>query len=103
MPRSTSLSRILAGLVDCDSLLRRVSRCGDWLAALSSLAPIVGHRHGHRMRSLTGTFGPTQIAVQRARLIGEDGKTAEWKSKSLRAYQRRTKQAEALIAGAYLS
>ena len=66
-------------------------------------APIVGHRHGHRMRSLTGTFGPTQIAVPRARIIGEDGKTAEWKSKSLRAYQRRTKQAEALIAGAYLS
>ena len=55
------------------------------------------------MRSLTGTFGPTQIAVPRARIIGEDGKTAEWKSKSLRAYQRRTKQAEALIAGAYLS
>jgi hypothetical protein len=53
------------------------------------------------MRSLTGTFGPTQIAVPRARIIGEDGKTAEWKSKSLRAYQRRTKQAEALIAGAY--
>src|SRR5450631_4434105 len=69
----------------------------------NAAAPIVGHRHGHRMRSLTGTFGPTQIAVPRARIIGEDGKTAEWKSKSLRAYQRRTKQAEALIAGAYLS
>jgi hypothetical protein len=24
-----------------------------------------GHRHGHRMRSLTGTFGPAQIAVPR--------------------------------------
>ena len=73
------------------------------LTADKAAAPIVGHRHGHRMRSLTGTFGPTQIAVPRARIIGEDGKTAEWKSKSLRAYQRRTKQAEALIAGAYLS
>jgi putative transposase len=41
--------------------------------------------------------------VPRARIKGEDGKTSEWKSKSLRAYQRRTKQAEALIAGAYLS
>jgi putative transposase len=41
--------------------------------------------------------------VPRARIKGEDGKTNEWKCKSLRAYQRRTKQAEALIAGAYLS
>jgi hypothetical protein len=40
--------------------------------------------------------------VPRARVVGEDGKTREWKSKSLRAYQRRTKGADALIAGAYL-
>ncbi len=33
----------------------------------------------------------------------EDGKTSEWKSKSLRAYQARTKSADALIAGAYLA
>jgi len=64
---------------------------------------VVGHRHGHRTRTLTGTFGKTPISVPRARLMGADGKTAEWKSKSLRAYQRRTKAADALIAGAYLS
>jgi len=81
----------------------RYGRRLELTAADNAAVPIVGHRHGHRMRSLTGTFGPTQIAVPRARIIGEDGKTAEWKSKSLRAYQRRTKQAEALIAGAYLS
>jgi putative transposase len=62
-----------------------------------------GHRHGHRKRTLTGTFGKTDIDVPRARLAGEDGKTAEWKSKGLRAYQRRTKAADALIAGAYLA
>ena len=39
--------------------------------------PIVGHRHGHRMQSLTGTFGPTQIAVPRASIIEKDGKTTE--------------------------
>jgi len=61
-----------------------------------------GHRHGHRSRSLTGTFGRVEIAVPRARLDAAEGKTAEWKSKGLRAYQRRTKQADALIAGAYL-
>ncbi|MGH7186677.1 MAG: IS256 family transposase, partial [Pseudomonadota bacterium] len=64
---------------------------------------VVGCRHGHRKRTLTGTFGKTEIAVPRARIMGEDGKTGEWKSASLRAYQRRTKAADALIAGAYLA
>jgi len=64
---------------------------------------VVGHRHGHRMRTLTGTFGKTGISVPRARVMGADGKTSEWRNKTLRAYQRRTKAAEALIAGAYLS
>jgi hypothetical protein len=32
-----------------------------------------------------------------------DGKTAEWKNKTIPAYQRRTKKADALIAGAYLA
>ena len=72
-------------------------------AADNAAAPIAGHRHGHRVRSLTGTFGPAQITVPRARIIGEDGKTAEWKSKALRAYQRRTRAADALIASTYLS
>ena len=39
-------------------------------------------RHGHRERTLTGTFGKTRIAVPRARLTGEDGKTREWRSGS---------------------
>jgi len=62
-----------------------------------------GVRHGHRKRGLTGTFGRTEISVPRARLMVADGTTREWKSASLRAYQRRTKAADALIAGAYLS
>ena len=64
---------------------------------------VIGVRNGHRERMLTGTFGKTRIAVPRARLMDEDGKTQEWKSGSLRAYQRRTKAADALIASAYLS
>jgi putative transposase len=68
-----------------------------------ALPQVVGCRHGHRERTLTGTFGKTKVAVPRARLSGEDGKTREWKSQSLRAYQRRTKAADALIAGAYIS
>ena len=57
---------------------------------------VTGHRHGSRTRSLTGTFGPIEIAVPRARLNTTDGKTTEWKSKALRAYQRRTLAAAAL-------
>ena len=64
---------------------------------------VTGHRHGRRTRSLTGTFGPIEIAVPRARLNAADGKTAEWKSQALRAYQRRTLAADALIAGCYLA
>jgi putative transposase len=64
---------------------------------------ITGHRHGHRSRSLMGTFGRTEIAVPRARLDGPDGQTTEWKSKILRAYQRRTLAADALIASTYLA
>src|SRR5271168_1536629 len=58
-----------------------------------------GHRHGHRSRSLLGSFGRVEIEVPRARLNTADGKTTEWKSTALRAYQRRTLVADALIAG----
>ena len=47
------------------------------------------------MRTLTGTFGKTEITVLRARLKGPDGKMTEWKSQALRAYQRRTRAADA--------
>src|SRR4051812_39398039 len=63
---------------------------------------ISGYRHGHRSRSLMGTFGRVEIAVPRARLDSAAGKTTEWKSSALRAYQRRTQQADSLIAGTYL-
>jgi len=62
-----------------------------------------GHRHGHRGRQLMGTFGPVRVRVPRARLETSDGKTVEWKNATIPAYQRRTKQANALIAGAYLA
>jgi putative transposase len=64
---------------------------------------VIGHRHGHRSRSLLGTFGKLEIAVPRARLNTSDGKTTEWKSRALRAYQRRTRAADALIASCYLA
>ena len=48
-------------------------------------AGVAGHRHGSRTRTLTGTFGKTEISVPRARIDAGDGKTGEWKSKALRA------------------
>ena len=65
--------------------------------------PVAGHRHGHRERQLLGTFGPTTVALPRARVQGADGRTREWRSQALRAYKRLTKRAEALIAGVYLA
>lgn len=63
----------------------------------------MGYRHGRRTRRLTGTFGPTEIGVPRARIVGQDGTTSEWKSAGLRAYQRRALAADALIASTYLA
>ena len=66
-------------------------------------AEAVGHRHGRRTRTLTGTFGATELSVPRARIAAGDGRTVEWRSKALGAYQRRTKAAEALIVSTYLA
>ncbi|EJW10696.1 Transposase, mutator type [Rhodovulum sp. PH10] len=41
--------------------------------------------------------------MPRARLVRPDGGTTEWKSQALRAYQRRTVAADALIASSYLA
>ena len=74
-----------------------------WVDGSSSSKGVVGTRHGHRERGLMGTFGSTTVRVPRARLATPDGKTAEWRNATIPAYQRRTKRADALITGAYLS
>src|SRR3954464_860705 len=65
--------------------------------------PVSGHRHGHRDRTLMGTFGAVTVCVPRARLATPEGGTTEWRNAFVPAYQRLTRRAEALIAGAYLS
>ena len=76
----------------------RIPTAGD-----EERAGVAGHRHGNRRRSLIGTFGPIEIDVPRARLNTPEGRTTEWKSQALRAYQRRTLAADALIASTYLA
>ncbi|MER8773061.1 IS256 family transposase [Mesorhizobium sp. M0960] len=88
---------------ELDAVLAR-PRYGRQPAARSDeTAGVAGHRHGRRTRTLTGTFGTTEITVPRARLDAGEDKTVEWKSKALRAYQRRTMAADALIASSYLA
>src|SRR3954471_16892874 len=70
-------------------------------SADAARSPVSGHRHGHRERTLMGTFGAVTICVPRARLATPEGGTTEWRNASIPAYQRLTRRAEALIAGAY--
>ncbi len=88
---------------ELDAVLARPRYGRSQMAGKEERAGVAGHRHGSRTRSLTGTFGPIEIAVPRARLNTPEGKTAEWKSQALRAYQRRTLAADALIASTYLA
>ena len=88
---------------ELDAALARPRYGRSKMAGNEAGAGVTGHRHGSRTRSLTGTFGPIEIAVPRARLTTPEGGTAEWKSQALRAYQRRTLAADALIASSYLA
>ena len=88
---------------ELDAVLARPRYARQPATSDGAAAGVAGHRHGSRTRTLTGTFGKTEITVPRARLDAGDGTTSEWKSKALRAYQRRTKAADALIASTYLA
>src|SRR6202790_3125036 len=88
---------------ELDTALARPRYERSKMAGNEAGARVTGHRHGSRTRSLTDTFGPIEIAVARARLTTPEGGTAEWKSQALRAYQRRTLAADALIASSYLA
>ena len=89
---------------ELDTVLARPRYRRSQIAGNEAGAGIAGHRRGRSpTRSLTGTFGPIEIAVPRARLNTPEGKTTEWKSQALRAYQRRTLAADALIASTYLA
>src|SRR6267378_7706121 len=88
---------------ELDAALARPRYGRSKMAGNEARAEVTGHRHGSRTRSLTGTFGPIEIAVPRARLTTPEGGTVEWKSQALRAYQRRTLAADALIASSYLA
>jgi putative transposase len=62
-----------------------------------------GYRHGSRERTLTTSLGPTTFAMPRARVVTQEGGTAEWRSALVPRYQRRSTQVDAAILGVYLS
>jgi putative transposase len=62
-----------------------------------------GYRHGTRERTLTTSLGPTRIAMPRARVRRADGTNREWRSKTVRRYQRRTTRVDEAILGVYLA
>lgn len=69
----------------------------------ASAVRCTGHRNGRRERQVMGSFGRVTVSVPRARLATADGGTTEWVNKTLPAYRRRTREVDALIAGAYLA
>jgi putative transposase len=62
-----------------------------------------GYRHGTRARTLTTSLGPTTIAMPRARVRRADGTESEWRSETVRRYQRRTTRVDEAILGVYLA
>lgn len=62
-----------------------------------------GYRHGTRERTLTTSLGPTTIAMPRARVQHADGTSREWRSDTVRRYQRRTTRVDEAILGVYLA
>jgi putative transposase len=62
-----------------------------------------GYRHGTRARTLTTSVGPTTIAMPRARLQRTDGTSADWRSDTVRRYERRTTRVDEAILGVYLA
>jgi putative transposase len=62
-----------------------------------------GYRHGTRERTLTASLGPATFAMPRARIEQADGTRAEWRSETVRRYQRRTTRVDDAILGVYLA
>ena len=61
-----------------------------------------GYRHGTRERTLTTTLGTATFGMPRARLEAADGSRREWRSETIRRYERRTAHLDEAILGVYL-
>jgi putative transposase len=59
-----------------------------------------GYRNGTKTRTLTTSFGPTELSVPRA-LIFDGERHQEWQSQIVPRYARRTREVDAALLGLY--
>jgi len=62
-----------------------------------------GYRNGSERRRITTAIGTRELEVPRGRLEDEAGRTSEFRSELLPRYQRRTREVDEAILGAYLA
>jgi transposase-like protein len=111
---STSPATILQFRQDIEAQFRRHIREALEVSLAEELAVALGSqrherseaRHGYRngtmARTVTTSDGTRTITVPRGRVIAEDGTTAEFHSRLLPRYARRTREVDEAILGCYL-
>jgi transposase-like protein len=62
-----------------------------------------GYRNGSQERTVVTECGRATLAIPRGRIRDPRGKTTEWRSEMLPAYQRRTRRVDEAILGVYLA
>jgi len=62
-----------------------------------------GHRNGSARRRITTVAGTRELEVPRARILGADGSSREFRSELLSRYARRTAEVDEAILACYLS
>ena len=59
-----------------------------------------GYRNGTKTRTLSTSFGPTELVVPRALVFDGEGRR-EWQSQIVPRYARRTREVDAALLGLY--
>lgn len=62
-----------------------------------------GYRHGYEHRRLGTSVGMLSLPMPRARLLGAQGQSQEWRSRVVERYRRRSRQVDQAILSVYLS
>ena len=62
-----------------------------------------GYRNGKQRRLITTAYGPKELEIPRGRVVLEDGTSTEFRSAIVPRYQRRSREVDEAILGAYLA
>jgi len=63
----------------------------------------LGYRNGKQRRTITTAYGLKDLEIPRGRLVSEDGTSQEFRSQIVPRYQRRSREVDEAILGAYLA